>query len=294
MTRRLLALLVPLVALPLAGCTTFSDNDAAARVDDAELTDETLEELVPLIGDPQGGSQVGQTASGDAVRNTLSFWIRAQIIEQVLGEEGIEPTDEQLDEATQQAAGSVAGFTELSAGSQDLIVGFLASSAALEGIEATSSEEVAEFYDRGMDDSGIACVSHILVETEDEANEVLDELGAGADFPTLAQQRSIDPGSATQGGVLACTPTSQFRTTYVPEFVAAAADAEIGVPTGPVSSEFGYHVIRVRTADEAMGELADYFASSEFSVARRSADTDIYVDPRYGTLDPLGVVVPLG
>jgi parvulin-like peptidyl-prolyl isomerase len=292
--RRLLALLVPLAVVPLAGCTTFSDNDAAARVDDAELTEEMLEELVPLIGSSQGADTADQPAAGDSVRNALTFWIRTQLVDQLVGSEDIEITDAQRDDATQQATGAVPGFAELSSGSQELVVGYLAANSALQGIEAPAEDEIAAFYEAGMEASGIACVSHILVETEEEARDVLEELADGADFPTLALERSLDTGSAQQGGVLPCTATSSLSTTYVAPFADAAIDAEIGVPTEPVETEFGFHIIRVRTVDEVRAELGDYFASAEFAITATVADADIYVDPRYGTVDRLGVVVALG
>lgn len=87
----------------------------------------------------------------------------------------------------------------------------------------------------------LPCVSHILVVTEEDATQILTELENGADFTTLAQERSIDTGSGAAGGELGCEPTS----TYVPEFATAVDSATLGQYVGPVETQFGFHVLIV-------------------------------------------------
>ncbi|MEZ5226829.1 MAG: peptidylprolyl isomerase [Acidimicrobiales bacterium] len=62
-------------------------------------------------------------------------------------------------------------------------------------------------------EGGVPCVSHILVGPEDEelANDLLAQLEDGADFPALAEQNSIDPGSAVAGGDLGCAGPPAVR-----------------------------------------------------------------------------------
>ncbi|MCX5477381.1 peptidylprolyl isomerase [Kaistia geumhonensis] len=84
--------------------------------------------------------------------------------------------------------------------------------------------------------------SHILVETEAEANDIIKQLEGGADFATLAKEKSKDPGSAKMGGQLGYFAKGQM----VPEFEAAAFALEPGkYTTTPVKTKFGYHVIKV-------------------------------------------------
>ncbi len=81
--------------------------------------------------------------------------------------------------------------------------------------------------------------SHILVENEDEAREIIQELEGGADFAELAQEKSIGP-SGPNGGDLGFFGRGQM----VPEFEAAAFELEPGEFTKePVQTQFGYHVI---------------------------------------------------
>jgi peptidyl-prolyl cis-trans isomerase C len=81
---------------------------------------------------------------------------------------------------------------------------------------------------------------HILVETEDQAKEIIAKLKKGADFAELAKKESKDPG-ASDGGDLGFFTKDQM----VPEFSAAAFALEPGKISEPVKSQFGWHVIKV-------------------------------------------------
>lgn len=80
---------------------------------------------------------------------------------------------------------------------------------------------------------------HILVEKEDEAKAIIDNLKKGAKFEELAKQ-SKDPGSKENGGDLGWSSAAS----YVKPFGDAVAKLEKGKYTEtPVKTEFGYHVI---------------------------------------------------
>ncbi|MFO7323270.1 MAG: peptidylprolyl isomerase [Chloroflexota bacterium] len=85
-------------------------------------------------------------------------------------------------------------------------------------------------------------VRHILVATEEEAQDVLAALQAGESFADLARAVSTDTGSAANGGEYDWTPAS----TFVEPFANAVREAEIGEFFGPVQTDFGYHIIQVR------------------------------------------------
>ncbi len=87
---------------------------------------------------------------------------------------------------------------------------------------------------------------HILVATEEEANDVISALNAGESFADLAKAVSTDTGSGTNGGELGWSPV----TTYVKEFQDAVKTAEIGAIVGPIKTQFGYHIIQVRAREE--------------------------------------------
>jgi peptidyl-prolyl cis-trans isomerase C len=81
---------------------------------------------------------------------------------------------------------------------------------------------------------------HILVPTEDEAKAIVAQLKGGADFATLAKEKSKDPGAA-EGGDLGYFTKDQM----VPEFADVAFKLDKGQISDPVKTQFGWHVIKV-------------------------------------------------
>lgn len=80
---------------------------------------------------------------------------------------------------------------------------------------------------------------HILVETEDQAKTIIDNLKKGAKFDELAKQ-SKDPGSKENGGDLGWSAAGS----YVPPFAEALTKLSKGKYTEtPVKTDFGWHVI---------------------------------------------------
>ena len=104
---------------------------------------------------------------------------------------------------------------------------------------------------------------HILVPTEAEAKDIEDELKKGADFATLAKEKSKDPGAA-DGGDLGYFTKDQM----VPEFSAAAFKLDKGQISDPVHTQFGWHIIKVEdkrtkptpTFDQVRGQIENYVA----------------------------------
>ena len=84
--------------------------------------------------------------------------------------------------------------------------------------------------------------AHILVADEAQAQEIVKQLQGGADFATLAKEKSTDPSAKANSGDL-----GYFRReAMVPEFAEAAFTIEPGkIGDKPVKSQFGWHVIRV-------------------------------------------------
>jgi peptidyl-prolyl cis-trans isomerase C len=104
---------------------------------------------------------------------------------------------------------------------------------------------------------------HILVPTEDEAKAVLAQLKGGADFATLAKEKSKDPGAA-EGGDLGYFTKEQM----VPEFADVAFKLPKGQLSDPVKTQFGWHIIKVEdkrtrptpTFDQVKPQIENYVA----------------------------------
>ncbi|MDH5340281.1 MAG: peptidylprolyl isomerase [Rubrivivax sp.] len=96
---------------------------------------------------------------------------------------------------------------------------------------------------------------HILVETEDEAKKLIEQIKAGGSFEELAKANSKDAGSGANGGDLDFAAPDA----YVPEFGNAMKALTKGQMTEtPVKTQFGWHIIRLEdTRDAPFPPFAD-------------------------------------
>jgi peptidyl-prolyl cis-trans isomerase C len=141
-----------------------------------------------------------------------------------------------------------------------------------------------------------ACVSHILVPTEEEAIAAKVRIDGGEDFATVAMELGTD-GTAATGGDLGCAALSR----YVPEFAQAAAEARLGAVTNPVESQFGWHLILVRERDEpTLAELKDRITGDRINqlvdawLLETLQTAEVVVNAEFGTwqVQPFPKVVP--
>jgi hypothetical protein len=162
------------------------------------------------------------------------------------------------------------------------------------------ADEAAARYDAGIESGGTICISGIVVETEDTANRVADELVDGADFAELLAVENLDPSLGSAGGDIGCISSDQLTEAVDVEFVqvAAALSADDPIAVSPLfdpeGNEFAWVVLKFRPFAELSAADADTVTAAIDSAARL-ADADIFVDPRYGTFDAAtGQVVALG
>jgi peptidyl-prolyl cis-trans isomerase C len=82
---------------------------------------------------------------------------------------------------------------------------------------------------------------HILVKTEEQANEIINDLNDGKSFEELAKSKSSCP-SGKKGGNLGWFSHGQM----VREFQNAAFKLKKGEVSQPVKTQFGWHVIKCK------------------------------------------------
>lgn len=107
-----------------------------------------------------------------------------------------------------------------------------------------SADEVKKEYERVKASAGTReyKVRHVLVETEDEAKQIIAQVKGGTSFEKLAAEKSKDQGSKGRGGDLDWATPAR----YVPAFGQAITKLKKGQMTeAPVQTQFGWHVIRV-------------------------------------------------
>lgn len=248
----------------------------AARVDDETLSED---QLAAMMREAMGDEEAATAPTGLSTE-ILNTFLLDQIIRADLAAAGAPAPDPPADDTLASlnvAAGNSFAAWQATAPSQ------------------VPPDVLRAEYERGPVESDMTCSRHILVDTEDEAEGVLDRLAAGEAFADVAAEVSTDTGSGANGGSLGCMGTGQFAQAFVPEFVQPALAAEIGVPVGPVESQFGFHVIELTPFDELTADqLAPVLASPTVRLEFVSRGLDVWVDPRFGSFEGAFGVVPLG
>ena len=90
-----------------------------------------------------------------------------------------------------------------------------------------------------------ATARHILVDTEEKCQTLIDEIKGGADFAAVAQEHSSCP-SKRDGGNLGTFGKGQM----VPEFETACFDGEVGDVQGPIKTQFGFHLLEITARED--------------------------------------------
>ncbi|MGH9135750.1 MAG: peptidylprolyl isomerase [Acidimicrobiales bacterium] len=164
--------------------------------------------------------------------------------------------------------------------------------ADLAGLSCDERAAAEAYYDDHRPDFEQLCLSHILLETADDAADVQADLAEGADFATVAQSESIDTQSAAQGGDVGCQLIGQLPT----ELASLLGATQTGLVAGPIETGGGFSLILVRSREVPdLDEIRDVV---EQQVASSIADSfrawlfealdgaDVTVDPRYGEWNP--------
>ena len=296
-----LFVLIAALGLVLAACGGSSST--AATVNETEITAGDIDGLFYEVDEEFTEAQNAQYLG------TLIQW--AAIEQRATTDLDFEPTQEETDAEIETIlfdsgyVGDLDGFLAAQNVSEDGMTmvanQFLIEDAVILAVTPTVETPTLEDAQATIDENPVefteVCASHILVETEDEAEAVLERLDAGEDFAVVATEVSIDTGTGPNGGSLDCSPA--FR--YVPEFAEAAVAAPIGEVTEPVETEFGYHIIVVESRTVATPEEAQVLMEEQMVSAAASewlleaiTTADVTVEAAYGTweTEPSPQVVP--
>ena len=135
------------------------------------------------------------------------------------------------------------------------------------GNAPVSQDELQAEYDAQFGNLGPVTeynASHILLETEADAQAVIVALGEGADFAELARERSTGP-SGPNGGELGWFTAGMM----VPTFEQPVFALGVGEVSAPVETQFGWHVIVLNeTRDQAPPSLDEVRAELEDGLRR--------------------------
>jgi len=269
----LIIFLSAVLILSLASCggkgKTSPGDKPVAKVGDITITEDQLDQYTYLYCFLQG-IDLAKASEEDLkyIKSlVLEDYISLNIIKSEYGDDPDalpEDYDAEADEFVENVAkqDSAAAYMEMNNISDDFLKGFYIdqfySKAFFEdltvSIPQATDKEAKEYYDENPDLFAIDEVeaSHILVEDEKLAGEILDKLKGGADFAEMAKEHSID-GSAAQGGSLG----TFGKGVMVPEFENAAFALKPGEISDLVKSKFGYHIIKVTAKNQGRESFED-------------------------------------
>ena len=85
-----------------------------------------------------------------------------------------------------------------------------------------------------------ASARHILVDTEQQCNDLKEQISNGADFGEVAKQHSKCPSGGSGGDLGEFGPGMMVK-----EFDEVVFSAPLNEVQGPVKTQFGYHLLEV-------------------------------------------------
>lgn len=261
--------------LVLSACSSGGSSSAAATINGKEISDSDFRSMLEmfvehpnyaeaLIGKPASTSGSEAKVDSAFAAEVLGLVILFELIDQEAANRSLVVAETDLANVTESFPAEVmAILDEIPTKDSQQFIRWNAQlqlirdhvAAELGGTdEPISDDEIKAFYHENQElFNDQVCAHHILVDTEDEALTLIDQLEADGDIEELARDFSTDPSAAQNGGDLGCSSPSR----YVPEFADAISTGEVGAVLGPVQTDFGYHVIRVDSRGVSLEDATD-------------------------------------
>ncbi|MEA3514730.1 MAG: peptidylprolyl isomerase [Nanoarchaeota archaeon] len=307
-TKMLAIFLILIASLALAGCSAkdltgrfVEENEGTgsgivALVNGEEIYEDYMERQYEIIS--VNYQTYGMELSKiDLLKNAL---IPQMILVQEAKKEGIEVTDEEVTEFVDTEMAKIMesmpeeelltqlnsmGITleELKSDNAlayrtQLYIQRLLEKSVWSGIEV-SDKEVQDYYDNNINqfkEGEQVRASHILVETESEAENILSQIRSGSDFEELAQEHSTCP-SSEEGGDLGYFAHGSM----VPEFEEVAFALKVGEISDVVETQFGYHIIKLTSKKEGgtsgFDEVKDEL-TQQLMIGKQRAAEEVYIN----------------
>jgi len=145
--------------------------------------------------------------------------------------------------------------------------------AAMDNIAPVTDEAMKVYFDSNteslLSEYEQVSAKHIIVETEETANEILQKINSGElTFDEAAAEYSFDTQNKDNGGDLGFFKRNEM----VDAFSNAAFNAEIGKIAGPVQSDYGFHLILV-TGKKTLNSYEDLKALPEYEDIKADVQT---------------------
>lgn len=300
--KRTLSLLMFGALLGLSACS--SSPAVAASVNGHDISNSTV------TGDVAGFAQsaafrssleqqgVHLTKNGPAPTSFAAQWLNSLMVNQAVAliakQHHVSATAQEKSAVRAQFKSSQSSgpaFAQLPKDLQTKIVGAQALRAAVTASLKPISNAPAlqeAFSALQADCASKKLIGHILVDSPEKAQQVIDQVKKGSSFADVSKQISTDTGASAQGGLLMCEGSSQWNQLDA-TFRAGAEATPVGGLSTPIKTQFGYHVIEALDLTpenaaplvEATAQPADPLAAV---LTKYMKTAKLYVNPRFGKL----------
>lgn len=220
--------------------------------------DQTSSEVVATVGDEDISRQdwlhAIELRHGKEVLQQL---INQNVMEQSAEKYDISVSDEELEQEFSMLRSVLNVYDQASLPNEEVLKEQLRTEIILEKLISSeveiSEEELRTFYEENTSLYSIPAMyrlSQIVVSTEAEANQVIEELNNDSSFEALARERSIDETTASQGGLLGYVPENS--TSVEEQVLEAAGGISAGEWSDPVPVEEGFVIVFLHETTEGV------------------------------------------
>ena len=273
---------VPADAIALVGDTPVPRAEFDALMERAEASYKAQKKDFPKVGTPE---------YQDLKTRAVAFLVERYTFQAEATELGIEVPDADVDKELQKivetnfdgdeaklaSALEREGLTEEQARAdlRERLLRERVFEDVTKDVEVTD-EEIRKHYDKNkaqFTQPASRTVRHIVVKSRERANELHEQLEAGADFAALAREHSTDSSTARVGGRLPVT-----RGSTLPAFDKVAFELDQGEFSQPVKTSFGWHIVlavsrvkpeKTTPLEQVEDSLRDQLKSEEQNAALR-------------------------
>ncbi len=276
------AILILVFSFTVIGCGAKS----VAEVNGEKITQEQLDKRankMKLAYEQQGASFDGDQGKMmlDAIKQqTLDQMINQILIKQAAEKEGVAPSDSDIQkrfDEIKKRFKTEKEFTDALKNynyTEDELKEYISQQAMMDALfqkvtknVKVSEDDMKKYFDENKDkfkEPEKVKARHILIRfdtpnsqdkvnrTEEQAKKLAEDISAqlndGADFATLAKEKSEDPGSKNEGGLLKDQSNSDYFASgvMVKEFDDAVFALKVGQMTKkPVKTQYGFHIIKL-------------------------------------------------
>ena len=287
-TSRFAAALAATCLLGLTACGSVSSSSDAFSVNGTGYSQDDFNKLSEVLTDAGQFTAInGKIKTADAIV-VLRTLIRYEAFLQFTKDNDVKILETDKAEVLKNANADEK-FPSYPKPLQDVLINFNVADVTLKKMAPPAIGKIEKLYSDSPATAGVLCLSHILVKTEAEAQTVLADLKSGTKFADEAAKKSIEPGADKSGGSLAngnqpCQALASLQTSFDKDFMIGAVAAKPGVPTGPVKSSFGYHIILSAPFADVKDSVATVIAKTPGNtlLAGYMSKAEIKVSSTYG------------